>query len=135
MAPFTPKLSDLTAPLRDLLKKDAEFVWTGAHTKAFANIKAAICKETTLALFDPNKDTVIRVDASLRGIGAVLLQDNKPISFASKSLTDVEQRYANIERELLAVVYGCERFHTYIYGKKVVVESDHKPLEMIICKA
>ena len=118
MAPFTPKLSDLTAPLRDLLKKDAEFVWTGAHTKAFANIKAAICKETTLAFFDPNKDTVIRVDASLRGIGAVLLQDNKPISFASKSLTDVEQRYANIERELLAVVYGCERFHTYIYGKK-----------------
>ena len=48
-----------------------------------------------------------------------------------KALTDTEQRYANIERELLAVVFGCERFHTYVYGKPFVVESDHKPLEMI----
>lgn len=57
-----------------------------------------------------------------------------PIAFASKSLTETEQRYANIERELLAVVFGCERFRTYIYGCSFEVENDHKPLEMICLK-
>ena len=74
------------------------------------------------------------MDASSRGLGAVLLQNNKPIAFASKSLSDTEQRYANIERELLAVVFGCERFHTYVFGKQVTIESDHKPLETIQLK-
>ena len=71
---------------------------------------------------------------SSRGLGAVLLQDNKPVAFASKSLTETECRYANIERELLAVVYSCERFHTYIYGSNFVVETDHKPLQVISLK-
>ena len=62
------------------------------------------------------------------------MQDNKPIAFASKSLSEVEQRYANIEREMLAVVFWCERFHTYLYGRPFIVESDHKPLEMISFK-
>ena len=70
-------------------------------------------------------------DASQKGLGAVLLQEAKPIAFAPKALTRAESRYANIKRELLAVVYGCEKFHTYLYGRKFVVESDHKPLEMI----
>ena len=59
------------------------------------------------------------------------MQEDSPIAFASKSLTDMESRYANIERELLAVVYGCERFHTYLYGKPFTAQSDHKLLEMI----
>ncbi|CAB4017439.1 transposon Tf2-1 poly [Paramuricea clavata] len=70
-------------------------------------------------------------DALSKGLGAVLLQENKPIAFASKALTPAESRYANIERELLAVVYGCEKFHTYLYGRQFVVESDHRPLEQI----
>ena len=74
---------------------------------------------------------MIQVDAYMHGLGAALLQNEKPIEFASKALTDTEQRYANIERELLAVVFGCTRFHTYIYGAKFTVESDHKPLENI----
>ena len=57
-----------------------------------------------------------------------------PIAFASKSLSDCEQRYANIEREMLAVVFGCERFLVYVYGKSFVLESDHKPLEIINLK-
>ena len=59
------------------------------------------------------------------------MQKGKPIGFASKSLSDAETRYANIEREMLAVVFGCERFHTYVFGKSVTIESDHRPLEMI----
>ena len=134
MAPFIPKLSDLTAPLRSLLKKDTVFDWTSTHDNTFEQIKHAISETTTLAYFDSSKATVIQVDASLQGLGAALIQEGKPIAFASKTLSDTERRYANIERELLAVVFGCERFHTYIYGKPFTVESDHKPLEMISLK-
>ena len=72
--------------------------------------------------------------SSQKGLGPVVMQDSQPIAFAIKSLTDTESRYANIERELLAVVYACERFHTYLYGKPFVVQSDHKPLEKIQLK-
>ena len=77
---------------------------------------------------------ILQCDASLKGLGACILQDGKPIAFASKSLTDTETRYANIERELLDIVFGCKKFHTYLYGRSFVVESDHKPLEMICLK-
>ena len=73
----------------------------------------------------------IQVDASQVGLGAVLLQNGKPIAFASKTLTEIECRYANIEREMLAAVFGAERFHTYVYGWSFTIESDHKPLESI----
>ena len=82
-----------------------------------------------------NVKVVIQVDASLRGLGVVVLQEGKPTAFASKALHDAETRYANIDRELLAVVFGCVRFHTNVYGKQFVVESDHKTLEMIQHKA
>ena len=131
MAPFIPKLADQTAPLRALTKKDVPFEWNSSLQKVFENIKASICKDIALTYFDVTKPTTIQVDASKIGIGAALLQDGRPIAFASKALTETEQWYANIERELLAVVFGCERFHTYIYGKPFVVETDHKPLEMI----
>ena len=85
----------------------------------------------TLTYFDPSKPSVIQVDASMRGLGAALLQDNKPIAFASKALKDAETRYANIERKLLAVVFGCTRFQTFLYGSQFVIESDHKRLESI----
>ncbi|GFN78567.1 retrovirus-related pol polyprotein from transposon gypsy [Plakobranchus ocellatus] len=64
-------------------------------------------------------------------MGAALIQEGRPITFASKSMTETESRYANIERELLAVVFALERFHTYVYGKHVTIFSDHKPLENI----
>ena len=104
-------------------------MWTESHEQDFQKIKGLICQETTLTTyFNVHDETVIQVDASSRGPGAVLLQNNKPIAFASKSLSDAEQQYANTERELLAVVFGCERFHTCVY---FTIESDHKPLEMI----
>lgn len=134
MAPYIPQLSKNTASLRELLKKDAVFEWTDIHTRDFQRIKDLINEQVTLAYFDPNKESVIEVDASLKGVGCVLTQDGKPIYFASKAFTETEQRYANIEREMLAVVYACERFHNYIYGNHFIVESDHKPLEMIKLK-
>ena len=81
------------------------------------------------------KNQVIQVDASLYALGAALIQDDQVIAYASKCLTGTEQRYANIEREMLACVFGAERFHTYVYGKSFVMQSDHKPLEMISKKS
>jgi transposase InsO family protein len=134
MSPFIPHLSQHTAPLRDLLKKGTTYRWNKSHQAAFEKVIKLICREVTLSYFDPQQATVLQVDASSKGLGAVLIQNERPIAFASKSLSDCEQRYANIERELLAVVFGCEKFHTYLYGKQFTVESDHKPLEMIHLK-
>ena len=131
LAPFIPKLADHTEALRALLRKDSDWQWTLSHQQTFDSVKTLISTQCTLTYFDPSQPTVVQVDASSRGLGAALLQNGKPVVFASKALTDTEQRYANIERELLAVVFGCTRFHTYLYGSKFVVESDHKPLENI----
>ena len=134
MSPFIAKLSQHTAALRDMLKRDVEFVLTESHETAFERTIALICRQTTLNYFDPSAKSVIRVAASSIGLGAVLMQKGKPIAFPSKSLSDAETRYANTEREMLAVVFGCERFHTYVFLKSVTVESDHRPLEMIHLK-
>ena len=74
LATFIPHLSDLTAPMRDLLKKESEYQWTVRHQKALEKIKDFICKEMSLTYFNPSKETSLQVDASNKGIGAVLLQ-------------------------------------------------------------
>lgn len=139
LSPFIPHLSDHTAVLRGLLKKEADFKWTATHEQAFKKLKSLICNAVTLNYFDPSLETKIQVDASKKGLGSCLLQitpdgRERVIAFASKALTEVEERYANIEREMLAVVHGAERFHTFVYGSTFVVESDHKPLEAIHLK-
>ena len=108
--------------------------WSPSHQRAFQKTKDAISHGTTLAYFDPKKEVTLEVDASTQGLGAALTQEGQPIAFASNSLTDAERRYANIEREMLAVVYACEKFHNYVYGRHFTVRSDHKPLEMIHLK-
>lgn len=133
LAPYIPNLSVHTAPRRQLLHKDSEFQWHPEHQQAFNVLKQLICSAGTSSYFDPSKPVLLQVDASQEALGAALLQEGRPIAYASKSLTDTEKRYANIERELLACVFGAERFHTYIFGKHFTIESDHRPLEMI-CK-
>ena len=76
----------------------------------------------------------ISCDASPTGLGAVLPQSGFPVAYASRSLTEAESRYAQIEKELLAVQFSLERFNQYTYGKKVAIDSDHKPLEAIVKK-
>ncbi|CAC5372727.1 unnamed protein product [Mytilus coruscus] len=94
-----------------------------------------ITKNPVLSFYDVSKPVTVSCDASQCGLGAMLIQDNKPVAYASRSLTDAESRYANIERELLGVLFGLERFNDYTYGKHINVESDHKPLEMIVRKS
>ena len=84
--------------------------------------------------YDPKKPLTLQVDASGRGLGCALIQENGPVAYASKSLTGAETRYSNIERELLGIVYSLERFHEYVYGRHVTLETDHKPLVSIAQK-
>uniref|UniRef100_A0A8C2F8L8 Reverse transcriptase/retrotransposon-derived protein RNase H-like domain-containing protein n=1 Tax=Cyprinus carpio TaxID=7962 RepID=A0A8C2F8L8_CYPCA len=134
LARFAPRLSEINAPLRQLLKQDSEFLWDKNHDKAFTQTKKLITDHPVLAYFDPQKELRLQVDASKCGLGAVMLQDEKPIAYASKSLNSTEVNYAQIEKELYAVLFGCKRFHEYMYGRRVIVESDHKPLEAILRK-
>ena len=91
-------------------------------------------RTTTLVYYNPHKQSILQVDASGYGLGATLIQEGRPVAFTSKSLSPAETRYANIEREMLAIVFGCERFHNYIYGTRFIIHSGHKPLEMIVRK-
>ena len=81
-----------------------------------------------LAYFDRSKASTIQSDASKKGLGVVLIQDDKPVIYASRTLTETEQSYSNIERELLSVIFALERFHHYVYGYTAMVQTDHKPL-------
>ncbi|XP_052809638.1 uncharacterized protein K02A2.6-like [Mya arenaria] len=131
---FAPNLSEITSPMRDLLKKDIEFVWDQPQINAFTKVKQVITKSPNLAYFDPKKPVYLECDASMNGVGAAIMQDGRPIAYASKTLTQTERNYANIEREMLAIVFACQRFHQYIYGRHVIVHSDHKPLSAIMKK-
>ena len=90
LSPFIPGLSTLTAPLQELLKKDTDFIWNCTYDTAFEWIKEAIISDTTLRYFDPSLPVTIQVNASWVGLGATLLQNGKPIAFASKALTETE---------------------------------------------
>ena len=82
-----------------------------------------------LRYFDPSAETTLQCDATDTDLGATLVQHGQPVAYASRSLSNTERNYAPIEKELLAIVFGAEKFNQYTYGGKVCVESDHKPLE------
>ena len=109
MGTFIPNLSHHTEPLRAMLKKDSVFHWEDQQTRSFQQVKTLIAKANTTPLryYDRDLPVTVQADASLRGLGACLMQKHEgkdqPIAFASKSLTDAETRYANIERERLAI--------------------------------
>ena len=127
MGTFIPNLSHHTELLLAMLKKDNMFHWKDQQTRSFQQIKTLIAKanNTPLRYYDRNLPVTVQADTSLRGLGAYLIQ---------KHLTDAETRYANIERELLAIIFACQHFSTYLLGRSFVAESDHKPLEMIAMK-
>ena len=93
-----------------------------------------------LAYFDQSKASTIQSDASKKGLGAVVLQDDKPLIHALRAVTETEQCYSNIERELLSVAFALEKFHHYVYGYTATVQTDHKPLisvwkKSIVCNS
>lgn len=131
---FIPNLAEITAPLRDLLKKNVIFSWNQKHSECIELIKQKTINSPILVPFDINKSIVIQCDASKNGLGCCLLKDGKPISFASRSLTDCEKNYSQIEKEFLSILFACKKFHFFAYGRKIKIINDHKPLLGIMNK-
>lgn len=135
LSKFIPNYSESVNVLRNLLKKDTEWVWEVNHSKAVNMLKTKLASAPVLALYSTEAPVVLSVDASSVALGAVLLQGGRPVEFASLTLTDTQTRYAQIEKEMLAIVFAVERFRQYIYGKTdVTVQTDHKPLEALFTK-
>jgi hypothetical protein len=134
LAKFIPNMSKHTEPLRGLTRDDVEWQWKAEQQLAFTTMKTMLTEAPVLRYYDVKLPVTLSVDASKSGLGAVLLQELGPVAYASRALTETEQRYAQIENEMLAIVFGAERFHQYIYGREVDVQSDHKPLEVIMKK-
>ena len=132
---FLPNATNTLSPLQNLLKKDVSWTWSSAQQEAFETIKKLVTSSPVLSFYDPHKELMLENDASEYGLGAAIYQEGNPIAFASRSLTSAERSYAQIEKEMLAVYFGLEKFHHYTYGRRVTVITDHKPLESIVLKS
>jgi hypothetical protein len=128
---FIPRLSENTAPLREMNKDGVNFIWNETYQAVFEDIKELVKQDMLLAYYDRSKPVTVQCDYSKQGLGVALVQDGRPVQFASKAISDAESDYAPIEGEMLAVLYGVTKFHNYLYGRKFTVESDHRPLEHI----
>ena len=131
---FMPNMATESAPLRELLEKNVAWHWDHLQEESFQKLKQLASSTPVLGYYDPSKPLCLSVDASSKALGAVLLQDEKPLAYASRALTPTQQWYAQIEKETLAIVYGEQKFHQYIYGRTTDVETDHKPLQYILNK-
>ena len=131
LAKFLPRLSHVMEPLRRLTQTGVEWHWDDGEEKAFSEVKHLVTQAPILAYYSADKELVIQCDASSGGLGAVLQQGGRPPAYASRALTDPETRYATIEKEMLAIVFALEKWHQFAYGRSVLVNTDHKPLEAI----
>ena len=134
VAKFVKNLASMTEPLRALLRKENEWSWGQAQRKAFQQeVKDCLMSTETLSHYDPNRLTVIAADACMNGLGAVLLQKqldgtSRPVCYASRSLSETEQRYAVIEKKALTATWACEKFRDFVTGLNFKLQTDHKPL-------
>lgn len=132
VARFLPNFSDTTKCLRELTHKNVEFVWDDTvHGVAFRKVKQMLTSAEVLQYYDPAKQIKFEVDSSINGCGAVLLQNDKPVAYASRSFTATESRLlSTIEREATAALFACEKFNVWTFGNPYVIQiiTDHKPL-------
>jgi hypothetical protein len=134
VAKFLPNLTDELYPLHNLLKKEVSWNWSDSQRASFNAIKHNLTKAPVLAFYSPDTELVLENDASEYGLGSVMFQNGNPVAYASRTLSIAERRYAQIEKEMLAVTYGLEKFHHFTYGREVKVITDHKPLVSIVGK-
>ncbi|XP_065204814.1 uncharacterized protein K02A2.6-like [Planococcus citri] len=135
VAKFIPMYSEKTEPLRKLLRKNAKFEWGKDQIRAFNTLKEALVNITCLHHFNTDLETHLYCDAGPNALGAVLVQisngEPRPIEFASKSLTEVEKRYSQLEKEAYALVWGVERFQFYLLGKRFKLITDNQPVKFL----
>ena len=133
---FLPNLSMKLSPLYLLLNKKQKWEWSTVQEQAFQIAKEALKGDSLLVHYDTEKPLVLACDASQYGIGAVLShimedQQERPIAYISRTLTSAEKNYSQLEKEALAIIFAVRKFHTYLYGRYFVIESDHKPLSFL----
>ena len=135
---FNANFSDITQPLRELTRKDAKFHWTKDHVRAFNAVKATLTSDTVMFYFDPLKETELTTDASPFGLSSILAQhilgqmDRRIVAYISRSLSDVERRYSQTEKEALAIAWAMEKLYPYLSGGHFTLITDCKPIEMIL---
>ena len=125
---FIRDYADIVAPLRDITHNGVEFKWEDVHQAALGRLKCSLTSAEVLAYFDPGKKSILLMDASPVGLGAMLTQVGRVISYASKAHSSVERCYSQIERKALAITWGCHHFRMYLLGGQFKVVMDNKPL-------
>ena len=135
LSKFLARLSELAEPIRELCKDNVPFNWGPEHKAAFKQIKCEIVRAPILAYYNPKNEIVLQTDGHVKGLGACLLQDQKPVYFTSKALTETQCGYVAIEIESLAVAWAMKKFHHFLYASHFILETDQKPLEAILSKS
>ena len=129
---FIPDLSSLLHPLYALLRKRREWKWGSQEEEAFVKAKEMLQSPRVLVHYNPDLPLVLATDASPYGVGAVLShqfpEGERPIAYASRTLNVAECRYAQIDKEALAIIFGITKFHKYLAGRSFQICTDHKPL-------
>ena len=132
LSKFIPNCATLLHPLNVLLSKKNEWTWGQSQEEAFTTLKGKLSKLTTLTLYNPAANLKLSADASSYGIGAVLLQETnnewQPVAYASRTMSETDRRYAQIEKEALSLTWAAEKFSMYLLGRSFHMETDHKPL-------
>jgi hypothetical protein len=130
---FIPSYALIALPLSELIKKDVPFKWGPAQRAAFDFLKQALISAPVLAVFDPEKAISVHTDASDHAIGAVLMQEGRPVAYESRKLTPAERNYAVHEKEELAIVFALSKWRVYLHGtsEQFVVYTDHESLKYL----
>ena len=134
---FLPNMATVLAPMYQLLHASVRWQWTAAQTKSFEQSKELLTSERLLVHYDPTKELTLMCDASPYGVGAVLSQidqqgEEKPVAYASRTLSAAEHNYSQLEKEAPALIFGTKKFHNYLYGRSFTLYTDHKPLESLL---
>jgi len=134
---FIANLSTLLQPLHELLRKGVKWEWTKECEEAFQQSKSELMAGRVLVPYDEKRKLILACDASPYGVSAVISHvmddgQERPIAFASRTLTKSERNYSQIEKEALAIVFGVRKFHKYLYGRTFHLYTDHKPLVTIL---
>ena len=127
----------VTHPLNELLRDGIKWKWSKSEEDAFAKLKDKLAKAPVLVHYQNNLPLKLDTDASQYGIGAVISHvfpngEEKPIAFALRTLNKSERNYAQIEKQSLGIIFGIKKFHQYLYGRKFLLVTDHKPLVTLL---
>ena len=121
----------MTEPFANLRKKNLEFIWSEEQQKAFDRLKVIMAKKPVVKTFDPKKGVTLPTHASEHSISGILSQEGHLIMYLSRRLTNTEFNYSNIKKEALAIVWTTTRARQFLIGKRIILRSDHRPLEFI----